>query len=240
VARSDHDLIWGATLSLTSGTAAAGFPLTNAQGSAPVPVFQSVGTSVTIQIAGTGTPVALALINCRADSGSFEGHAITFPGLDDEDQRINPWLDLRALSIGASPWDLVLTVAAGTVFLGRIVLVTALQDLNVKHGTWRHGRTRPGEIRIPTKGGHIIKHTQALRSRWCEGTVDLSEDEAMLSTLDLAAHGDYYPYLVIPDENVNSALWAHQTVPYENGLVDYDVPTHKLRFEELVMGPVNG
>jgi hypothetical protein len=233
-----EDLIWDAGLSMSNENAAK--PIGNAQGIAPVPVAESTTTTTTITITSAGTPDYLALINCNAATGTFAGHAITFPGLDLEDQRINACLDLRLLGIGGGPWSLVLNVPSGVVWVGRIVLATAIYPLNIKHGTWKRGRVRPGEIRIPTNAGHIIKHSQALRGKWAEGVVDITEDETLMSNLDLAGRGDYFPCLLIPDENVNEAWWVHQTAPFEKSLVNYDVPEHKLRFEELVMGPVNG
>jgi len=216
-------------------------PASNAATDNPAVVAKSTTNSTTFTITTvSGVPAFLFLANCNAETGTFNGNTITFLGLDLEGQRQHAVLDLRELGLSAgTSWTLVLSKASGILWVGRIALFDAVQELNVKYG-FQVGATRPGEVRIPTRGGVILKHSQALRTRWAEGVVDLQEDEAMLAALDLGAHGDFYPFLFVPDEAVAEGWWVHQTVPFAKAYPTIDVREHKLRFEELVNGPVDG
>lgn len=236
----NDDLIWAAGLSMTNENAE--YPVENAQGVAPVPPAKSTTTTTTITITTpSARPVYLALHNTNATSGTFNGNAITFPGLDAEGQRLGPRLDLRTLIVAnGTSWTLVLTVASGVVWVGRISLVTAVYELNIKHGTWQVGRRRPAEVTIETRGGHVLKHAYGVRTRWAKGVVDLLEDEADISGLDLKANGSVLPFLLVPDEATNDAWFVRQTTDYAKAYSEYDVRTTSLTFEELTTGPPNG
>jgi hypothetical protein len=234
------DLIWGAGLSMTNEDAE--YPVENAQGAAPVPAARSTTNTTTITITtASALPVYLALHNTNAETGTFNGHTITFPGVDAEGQRIGPRLDLRTLIFAAgTSWTLVLSRASGDVWVGRISLVTVVYELNVKQGTWAVGRRRPADITIETRGGHVLKHSYGVRTRLAKGTVDLIEDEADISGMDLKANGSVLPFLLVPDEATNDAWFVRQTTEYAKAYPDFDVRATSLTFEELSSGPPNG
>lgn len=234
------DLIWDAGLSMTNEDAA--YPVGNAQGLAPVPPAKSTTntTTITITPATGGTPLYLSLHNTNATSGTFAGNAITFPGTEADGQRLNPRLDLRSLGIGAGPWNLVLTKASGTVWVGRICLVTAVHALNVAYG-WQTGRKRPGEVTVTTRLGTVIKHSAGIRTRWARGAVNLEADESMLRALDAGADGSRLPFMLIPDEAVNDAWFVRlATSEFSVTVPNIDVREVPLAFDELSMGPPNG
>jgi hypothetical protein len=236
----NDDLIWGAGLSMTNED--ADYPAENAQGVTPVPPAKSTTTTTTITITTpSALPLYLALHNTNAETGTFNGHTITFPGVDAEGQRIGPRLDLRAL-IGAAgtSWTLVLSRASGVVWVGRISLVTAVYELNIKHQTWEVGRRRPADITIETRGGHVLKHSYGVRTRWAKGVVDLLEDEDDISAMDMKADGSVLPFLLVPDEATNDAWFVRKTTDYAKAYSEFDVRTTSLMFEELTSGPPNG
>jgi hypothetical protein len=233
-----YDVWWDAGLTMSNEDDE--YPVGNSQGVDPIPVAKSTTPTTTITATFPSATLAmLAIFQTNAETGTINGHAITFPGLDDEGQRIHPFLDLRALGITTGSVTIVLSRASGVVWFGRISLMTRVEALNVKYGFDVEGRERPGDEEIPTRRGSIIYGSAELRTRWAQGVVDLIEDEAMLSTLDLSARGKRFPMLFIPDENVNSAWWARQTNPYVRSVTNYDVRPTKLRFDELSCGPVN-
>lgn len=237
VGLAGHDLIWSATLSASDDDTE--FPIQNAQTDDPALLCKGVANTLNITITtASATPVAIALIQTNAETGTLDGQAITFPGLDSEGQRIHPWKLLAGLSPGTSR-TLVLSKASGVVFVGRICLLTELQELNVKYG-WERGRFRPADIEIPTRGGSLLYHSFGVRTKWAQGVVDLHEDETMLSSLDLSAKGKTLPMLFIPDEATNEAWFARQSTPYSVGIPNIDVRETKLRFDEVSCGPVNG
>jgi hypothetical protein len=236
------DFVRVGTLAMTPEDAAN--PASNAATDNPAVVAKSTNNGTTFTITTPSfVPAYLFIVNSSAESGTFNGNAFTCPGLDLEGQRLHTAVDLRGLGLSAgTSWTLALTRASGILWVGRIALFDAVFELNVKYG-WQLGATRPGEVRIPTRGGVILKHSQALRTRWAEGVVDLVEDEAMLAAFDLGAHGDYFPSMLVPNETTvatEGGMWVHQTLPYAKAYPNYDVRETKLRFEELVNGPVNG
>lgn len=237
------DLIWAAGLVATNADAA--YPITNAQSSSPVPPFKSTTNTTTITITPAGgspgpTPVYLSLHGTNATSGTFDGHTITFPGQESDTQWLNPRLDLRLLSVGASPWDLVLTASSGVVKVGRICLVTAVYPLNVSYG-WQTGKKRPGEITVTTRDGTVIKHSADIRTRWARGVVNLSSDEAVFRLLDAASVGSMRPFMLIPDEAVNDAWFVRNaSSDFSVAVPNFDVRDIPVAFDELSMGPPNG
>ena len=239
VALAGDDAVTTATISMTNED--ADFPAENAQNYNPAHLAKSTTTTTTFTITTSSIePVAVALIQTNAETATLNGNAITIPALDSDGQRIHPWLDMRGSPLASgTTWTLVLSKASGTVFIGRICLVVALHELNVRYG-WEVGRNRPGETTIETRGGSILKHTMELRSRWAQGVVNLLEDEALLASLDSSAKGSNIPYLLIPDEVVNDAWYVRQSSPYRKGYPDIDVRETPLRFDELSNGPVNG
>jgi hypothetical protein len=235
VALAGDDAIWTATLS--SGTVDSDFPLVNAQSADPALLAKSTGNTFSITITTSlFTPVAVAVIQSNATSGTFNGGSITFPGTDSEGQRVHAW---QALTVGAgTSWTLVLN-AAVPVFVGRICLVATLYDLNIKYG-YQVGKNRPADTLIQTRGGSLLHHSFALRTRWAQGVVDVHEDETLMEALDASAKGQALPMLFIPDENANDAWFARQMNPFSKTYPNIDVREHQLRFEEASSGPVNG
>lgn len=233
------NLIWDAGLVATNEDPA--YPIENVQSVSPVGPFKSTtGTStITITPAVGGTPLYLG-IGSNAASGTFAGNAITFPGREADGQWLNPRVDLRTLTLGASPWSLVLTTGGGVLRVWWICLVTAVHELNVSYG-WQTGRKRPGEVTVTTKLGTVIKHSADIRTRWAKGVVNLSADETMLKAIDAGAWGSYLPFMLIPDEAVNDAWFVRfSSSDFSVSVPNFDVRDIPLAFDELSSGPPNG
>jgi hypothetical protein len=239
VALAGDDAVTTATISMSNEDAE--FPAENAQSFNPAKLAKSTTTSSLFTITTPSiTPVALAVIQTNAEQVKFNGDDVTLAPLDSDGQRIHSWLDLRGSPpVAGTSWTVEIIKASGVVFVGRICLVVALHELNVRYG-WEVGRNRPGEVTIETRMGVILKHTSELRSRYAQGVVNLLEDEALLASLDSSAKGSNLPYLLIPDEDTNDAWYVRQSSPYRKGYPDIDVRETPLRFDELVNGPVNG
>ena len=237
VALAGDDLINTATLA--SGDDDPDFPITNAQTQNPAQLAKANANTMTVTITTvSAVPVAVFIGQSNAETGSLDGQAITFPGLDSEGQRIHAWKLLTGLTAGTSR-TLILSKASGVLFVGRICLVVQLRELNVKYG-WEVGRLRPADIDISTRAGSVINVPYGIRTKWAQGVVDLHEDESLLSELDLSAKGKTFPMLFIPDEATNEAWFARQVNPYTKRYPNIDVRETPLRFEELSCGPVNG
>lgn len=240
VALPGDDAIWGASLSMTNEDPA--YPAGNLKNEDPADAAKSLTTTTTITITTSSiTPVAVALINTNAETASFNGDPFTIPSLDPDGQRIHPWLDLRGSPLPAgTSWTVVLSRASGVVWCGRIVLVTAIYDLNLKYGLQR-GRLRPGAIEITTRLGSRIKHDAQIRTRWARGSVDRSESESLLHQLEASAKGSRLPFLLIPDELTNDAWFVtFKANDFLSTIADLDVIEIPLAFDEVSSGPPNG
>ena len=234
-----EDLIRTATLAMSNED--SDFPAENAQDDDPSLVAKSTTTTTTFTITTpSATPVAVILINTNAETATFEGSGITIPAVDYDGQRVHPWKDLRTAPSTDTSWSLALSKASGVVWVGRILLVTALHDLNAQYG-FQRGRTRPGDITITTRGGSTIRHSFDIRTRWASAVVDLVDDMASLMALEANSRGQYAPFLFIPDEAQNDAWFVTlDTKNFSVTVPNIDVRTIPLRFEELSSGPPNG
>lgn len=240
VALPGDDAIWGASLSMSNEDAS--YPASNLKNDDPADVAKSTTTSTTITVTTSSiTPVAVALINTNAQSATFNGDPFTIPSLDPDGQRIHPWLDLRGSPVApGTSWSIALSRSSGVVWCGRIVLVTAIYDLNLKYGLQR-GRLRPGAIEIRTRLGTIIRHDAQIRTRWARGSVDRSESESLLHQLEASAKGSRLPFLVIPDELTNDAWFVtFKANDFMATISDLDVVEIPLAFDEVSSGPPNG
>jgi hypothetical protein len=137
-------------------------------------------------------------------------------------------------------WTIVLSRVTGVVWIGRIVLVTALYDLHLKYGL-QMGRNRPGDVEIRTRLGSVIRHGAQIRTRWAQGVVDDIANEPLLKGLELSSKGSLLPFLFIPDENQNDAWFVtFRANDFSIGYPDIDVRAIPFAVEELSGGPPNG
>jgi len=240
VALPGDDAVWTATVAMSTEDAA--FPASNLKTGDPAEVAKSTGTSTTITITTSSiTPVAVALINTNAELASINGDPIAIPALDPDGQRKHAWMDMRGSPSGTgTSWTIVLSRASGVVWCGRIVLATAIYDLNLKYGLKR-GRKRPGDIEMRTRLGSVVRYGAQIRTRWASGVVDLIENETLLAQLEASAKGSLLPFLFVPDELTNDAWFVTFTAnDFVVTIPDYDVRESPLSFEELSSGPPNG
>lgn len=239
VALPGDDAVWLGSVSMSNQDAA--YPATNVQNADPADVAKSTTTSTTITITTTSTAaVAIALINTNATTATVNGNAVTIPALDADGQRVHGWLDRRTTPITATTWTIALSVVSGVVWIGRIVIVSAIYELPFKYGL-QLGRLRPGDVEMRTRRGSVIRHGAQIRTRTAQGSVDLDTLEPVLRGLEESSKGSLLPFLFIPDEATNDAWWV--TFRANDFAVTYaniDVREIAVAFEELSSGPPNG
>lgn len=234
------DLIWDASLAMTDED--PDFPVENLQTDSPALVAKSTSNTTTITITTpSATPVAIALINTNAETASLNGDPIAIPATELDGQRRHAWLNMTGSPAGTgTTWTLVLSRTSGAVWIGRVVLVTALSDLPLKYGL-TIGRQRPGDIEIVTRLGSVVRVGAQIRTRWASGVVDVIESETMLEALEASAKGSLLPFLFIPDEETNDAWFVRfRANDFAKGYPDYDVRPINLVFDEVSSGPPNG
>lgn len=240
VALPGDDLVWTATVAMSNEDTA--YPATNLKTADPALVAKSTTTTTTITITTASvTPVAVALINTNAEMASINGDPIAIPSTDPDGQRIHPWLDMRGSPSGTgTTWTIVLSKSAGVVWCGRVVLLTAIYDLNLKYGL-KLGRRRPGDVEIKTRLGSIIRHGADIRTRWAVAEIDVIASETLLKQLDASAKGSLLPFLFVPDEATNDA-WFVRFKSGEFSLTYPDIDVREIPFsvDEVSSGPPNG
>ena len=116
------------------------YPTENLLDDDPATVTKSTTTTTTITLdfnlgfIGAPVAVAVALINTNAVTASITGGSATtpivMPGLEyGYGDRLNPWMRLTS-TMPDLTWDLTLTRPSEIVWIGRIVLLTALHPFN--------------------------------------------------------------------------------------------------------------
>jgi len=148
------------------------YPTENLLDDDPETVTKSTTNTTTItmnfDLGFIGAPVAVgvALINCNAVTASINGGSATtpivMPGLEfGYGPRLHAWTRLTS-TVPDWNWYLTLTRPSGIVWIGRIVLVTALRPLNVQYG-FKLGELRPGRTKLTTRLGSTIIHDPEIR-----------------------------------------------------------------------------
>jgi len=240
VAYPGDDVVWTGTVGMTNED--ADYPAENVQDADPAKVAKATGTSTTITVTTSSVSVVgAALINTNAETATVNGVSVTIPALEADGQRVHGWLDRRTNPLGpATSWSIALSRSSGVVWIGRICLVVALRNLNLKYGL-AMGRRRPGDVAITTRLGSIVRYGAQIRTRWAQGSVDLIEDATMLHALEASAKGTLLPFLFIPDELADDAWFVSMAASdFSMTIPNYDVREITLSFEELSGGPPNG
>ena len=248
VALPGNDLVWSAALTSSASTADLDYLVGNLQQRDPAKVHKASGNATTVRAvhAGTRTPVAVFLFNTNATAASITNpaglnQAIPLPSRDLDGQRRHAWLDLDGLAnVTDDEHSLVLSTTDPILFIGRIALVTELNDVNYSAtNPPRIGRTRPGNTVVRTRLGSLVVNDAGIRTRWAEFSIELEEDRALWENLDASAKGAMVPFPYVPFADTNDAWWV--TLPDDFStrlrLPMTEIP---IRLEELSSGPANG
>lgn len=247
--RPGDDVAPNATWSVTSGAAAAGYPVANVATRNPAKPFKATGTSATIRatFGSAQVLVGVALINHNL-AGATEVKITSGTGLDQViaigpnagGQHTPAILDFSAAASGqrtSTTFDVVMTGGVlGNVALGEVVLLTAIRDL-----TWIWGFTaRPKRLvkRQTTFGGTHLQYNKRIRVVTFSGQTDLQSEEAAMRVLEDEAQGEVFPWLLWPDRTVNHVHYV-QFVPgtFSWSPQSFGFTTIPIEAEELSMGP---
>lgn len=226
---------------ISANTPDSEFPAVNARSNNPAKLAKSTTNTITFTVTTASVSVvAAALIQTNATSATVNGNPLTIPAVTADGQRVHGWLDGRGSPVDTgTTWTIELSRPSGVVWVGRIVLLAAIHELNPVYG-WKVGEVRQGEAISVTRLGSVNQHTQEIRTRWAEGTVTLLEDEALMASINRSAKASNLGHLLIPDEAQNDAWFVRSVTPYEKGYPDIDVRVTPVRFEEMSTGPING
>jgi hypothetical protein len=203
-----------ATWSVTSGAAAAGFPVGNLGDRNPAKVFMATGTSVTVRATFGGSQV---LVGVHIANHNLAGATVSITSGSGLNQSIpiaansggfcvNPFLDFSSASSGqrtSTTFDIVVTGGAlGNIAIGEIELLTAIRDLKWVWGLRRRPVrlvTTPGN----TWGGSRILYNKRIRVYEWTGQVKRQTEESAMTTLEDEAQGEVFNWTLWPDRAVN-------------------------------------
>ncbi len=223
------NILANATLTLPTGVAATGYPLTNIRDGDPANPFKCTGTSIRI-VMDFGAPVSLGLVSLvhhnfdQALNVRWQGHtadawgapdidlAVTIPATDEDGFIDNPYLDCTGQA--AKRYWSVANLAANSVnvILGELY-VSALTRTPVYNYHWgaKERERRRGEQHL-TAYDVRFRYDRGVRRRELIGeTMQTDAGFAQLRAWVRACRGSTRSMLLVPDPAINSAWLAHWT-----------------------------
>lgn len=207
-----------ATVSLTAGTAAAAFPVTNLKDGMARTPFKATGTSCTIR-AHFAAPVTLegfvlsfhnlAGATVALSNPAGLNQAVTIPANSEDGHCIDPWLDLRGVANATDDdWDLTISGAAANVAIGELVFVGTWSLLLLDRGA-DVAEDHPAIVHPTDYHPHAHVYRKATRVRYFAATTADEVTTAIIRSLHRGAKGPYTPFPLIPDLSINDALYGH-------------------------------
>jgi hypothetical protein len=201
-----------ATLSLTAGAAASGYPLTNLADGNPAKPFKATGTSCTIK-ATFSAPTTLRAISfgphnlagatvVLSNNGGMGSTPVTIPADREDGLSVNPFLAFDAST--ATEWTLAISGAAADVAIGEVQLIVQMRVMELLLGAYEN-EAHPSITHV-TDYGVKLKYPLGISQRRVHGTVLLDSDVATFLTLMRTARGQNASFLLVMDSDVNDAL----------------------------------
>lgn len=246
--RPSDNICASATLSLTTGAAAAGYPLTNLQDLRPDTPFKCTGVNATIVCtfgaAKTLQAIALAhhnlyglTITVTNNGGVMASQNLVVPAVSNDGLPVNPWIDLRSVAgNSAAVWTITIAGAAANVAIGELLLIQTLRSMPLRYGC--EIVERHPALTHRTEYDVKLSYGMGLRYRRMTGMIEKESERASLLALHRDARGTLKPWLFILESDVNDAMfvafddtseWAHQR----------QTPAHtpsQVKIEELIAG----
>jgi hypothetical protein len=215
-ARPSDNVTANATPSLVVGAANASYPLTNIDDLDSGLPFKATGTSATLRwtFVGSQTLAAIALFNhnlhgktlALTNNAGLSANLVV-PAVGADALCINPWLDLRQVADHtASTWTLTITGAANPIAIGEVALLAALREVSIRWG-YDGSETHP-VIEHRTEYGRRLQFKLAVRQRTFSGQAFLYEERDEIRQLERECFGPYTPFVLIPNEDENDAVFA--------------------------------
>jgi hypothetical protein len=211
-------------------------------------VVRSTGTSFALRFVfagGNQEAIRVSIHNTNATTAVATNPAglnvnIPLPGLDVDGQRLDAHLDISDESFNVDDeMTITLSVVSGIVECGNVGIWVAERDVNWEAGR-DEGIQRPGNSTLETQLGSFVQDDQGIRRRWYELTFSLEEDLAIFRTLDKSSKGAVLAFPLVPDVEVNDALWVHCPEPFSAQRGAPGFARIPRRFVEISGGPPNG
>ncbi len=216
-ARPSDNVTASATPSLTAGSADSAYPLTNIDDLDTGVVFKATSAACTIRwtfgVAQVLQGVALFNHNLHGltltltNNNGMASQSVVVPAVGQDGLSINPWHDLRSVALAsATQWNLAISGAAANVAIGEVALLAALRDVSIR---WEYTQEEEHPlIEHRTDYGRRLKYKLGVRQRFFAGQALLFEERDDIRRWNRECIGGYYPFVLIPNEDENDALFA--------------------------------
>lgn len=192
------------------------YPAANGHNRNPADPMKATGGSTTITGGSPGTLEAFAIINhnlttATLNMGAFSGPVNIPPRLADG-QSVGAWVDLRGLGASGG-WSLSAN-SVSNVAIGEVVGVQTIVEV-----FWRDDGSLTFEEDWPhdeiiTFYHSRIKYEKGIRIRKAVGTCMRDADRDGLRAVALGTKGGLYPFLLIPEQDKNDALYVYRINPW--------------------------
>lgn len=214
-ARNTDILSYGATWSLTAGTANSSFPLTNLNLVDPGSVSKLTGTSGTYRGTITSTAIqAIAIINCNlggltltvTNNNSMASQNLVVPAAASDGLSLNAWIDLRAVTTAATQWNIAVPTNGANVAIGKILLIADVDDYQFRT-RWRLKETKPAIVQRASRG-QAWGYPVGTRYRTASLDFIYESQRAAYTTLRRLSVGPSQPCVFMPTSTGTDVVYA--------------------------------
>lgn len=206
---------YGASWSLTVGSADSAFPLTNLNSVYPHLVSKTTGAAATYR--GTISSAAIqgiAIINCNlagltltiTNNGGMASQSLVIPAAPADGVSLNGFVDLRAVTTAATQWNVAISGAAANIAVGKILLYSALGTMLIRWGV-RVAEKKPTRV-FRTEYDIALGSRKAVRYRTFLPSLNRETQRAAYTTLRRGSEGPTQPFLFILDHMVNDPAYV--------------------------------
>ena len=217
--------------SLVAGSADPLYPLANLTDKDAANPFKATGATATIRATVASTTVeAVAVIghnrgntSWTLSSGAGAMGSLTVPADAEDGLPLSPWRDLRTqANTTSTTFDIAIPTGTGNAYVGELIWVETLRTMRVVWGTV-HTDIHIAEERRTAYGIRLIEDL-GVRLRRYQARVSHPNELAAMLTLYRACKGIVLPFLLIPDDIVNEAIY----VRFLNPLLEQELedPVH--------------
>jgi hypothetical protein len=203
-----------ATLSLTAGAAATGFPVTNGNNGRPDVALKTTAATATIRATFSSMTVqGVAIINHNRPSTSVTlsssgglSSTLALPANGDDGYSIAGFKDLTGLAgtTGITTLDFAIPTGSGNVAIGEIVIISSLSTMDVTWGV-SHAEVHP-IIEHRTEYDVSLIYDLGCRYRVLSAPIVRESERAAITALHRACKGRVTPFLFVLDSAVNDPM----------------------------------
>lgn len=206
---------YGATWSLTSGTANSSFQLTNLNSPYADRVSKTTGTTATYRGTIASTAIqGIAIINCNlagltltiTNNNAMASQNLVIPAANADGLSLNGWVDLRAVTTAATQWNVAISGAAANIAIGKILLLGTLSAVGIRWD-WRMKETTPAIVKR-TSRQVAVGYPSGTRYRAATVSLMRESQRPTWANLRRGSVGPTQPCVFVPDSTVNDPLYG--------------------------------